>query len=349
MRGAASGLVRHWVVQAARAPSPHNCQPARWCLREEQLELWEDTARWLAVGDRSGRDNTLALGMAWEGLQLAASRDGYLLDAPILDEASYPPVPGPRRRARARLHWGGIVDPLAAMQSDRHTCRRSFRPATQSERERLLACLAEHHAIAQPVDGAHIAGVATAQQGASIALLRDRAMGVELYDWLRLSAGHPQVHRDGLDAACLELNALEAWGANWLMRPALAAFLAASGLGGLLVEERAKVLSATAIVVLAADAEIDDFHAGRLWYRFWLQLTAAGFVAVPMSALVDTNVGRAALERLHLLGAGQRYLNVMRIGPSPSASLPRSARLPVDELIIAADDTEQDYFALTGA
>lgn len=324
--------VRAWIAQAACAPSAHNVQPARWRLHEGRLELWEDTTRWLPAGDPSGRDAGIGLGMAWEGLDLAAGADGWTLGDPVLDAATYPPGPGPRRRASATLEPGGRADPLAAFVSRRHCCRRNFRAATTAERTTLAAVLAAHVDTVVPAAGDLREGFAAAQQAASIDLLRDRAVGAELYSWLRLSRRHPQVARDGLDAACLELGPLEALGGRVLMQPLIASALATLGLGGLLVDEAAKVRSATAIAVLAVPAGMGDFEAGRRWYRFWLALAGAGFAAVPMSALVDTARGRAALSTLQPLPEGWRAINVMRIGPAPE-SLPVSARLPVDALM----------------
>lgn len=323
--------VRAWVAQAARAPSAHNVQPARWRLHEGRLELWEDTGRWLPAGDPSGRDAGIALGMAWEGLFLAAGAGGWTLGEPQLDAATYPATPGLRRRARATFEPGGQADPLAAFVSRRHCCRRRFRAATTDERTQLDAVFAAYPDIALPAGAAVLEGFAVAQQAASIDLLRDRAVGAELYSWLRLSRRHPQVTRDGLDAACLELGSFEAIGGRILMRPAIASMLATLGLGGLLVDEAAKVRSATAIAVLAVPPGVGDFEAGRRWYRFWLALAGAGFAAVPMSALVDTPGGRTALAALQPLPEGWRAVNVMRIGPAPEV-LPVSARLPADEL-----------------
>lgn len=332
MSGPGLDRVRTWVAQAARAPSAHNVQPARWRLHEGRLELWEDTTRWLAAGDPSGRDAGIALGMAWEGLVLAAGTDGWAPGETELDATPYPPPPGGRRRAWATFEPGGQADPLAAFVSRRHCCRRKFRAATAPERTNLEAVFAAHPDIAFPADGTGLEGFAVAQQAASIDLLRDRAVGAELYSWLRLSRRHPKVARDGLDAACLELGSTEALGGRVLMRPAIASALANLGLGGLLVDEAAKVHSATAIAVLAVPVGVGDFEAGRRWYRFWLALAGAGFAAVPMSALVDTPGGRAALAALQPLPGGWRAINVMRIGPVPE-TLPVSARLPVDELL----------------
>lgn len=327
--------VTHWVSQSARAPSAHNVQPARWRLAGAYLELWEDPARWLAAGDPVGRDASIGLGMAWEGLRLAAGADGWQLGEPERDAAAYPPPPTPRRRARAALAPGAVADPLAAWVDSRRSCRQAFVAASADAEARLEAVFAAHAGIALRADGSALEGFAAAHQAASIDLLRDRAIGAELHAWLRLSRRHPLATRDGLDATCLGLSPLEALGGRVLMRPAVAAMVARLGLGGLLVDEARKTRTATAIAVLAVPDGVDDFEAGRRWYRFWLALAAAGFAAVPMSALVDTSRGRDALAALKAVPAGRRVVNVMRVGVAPAAP-PASARLPAAELLEVA-------------
>lgn len=325
----------HWVAQAARAPSAHNVQPARWRLAGAQLELWEDPACWLAAGDPVGRDASLGLGMAWEGMQLASGADGWQLGLPEPEAAPYPPPTVPRRRARATLAPGAVADPLAAWVASRRSCRQAFVAAPADAQVRLDVVFAAHAGIALRADDSALEGLATAHQAASIDLLRDRAIGAELHAWLRLSRRHPLATRDGLDAPCLGLSPLEALGGRVLMRPAVAATIARLGLGGLLVDEARKTRTATAIAVLAVPGDVDDFEAGRRWYRFWLALAAAGFAAVPMSALVDTPRGRDALAVLKAVPAGRRVVNVMRVGVAPAA-LPASARRPAAELLEVA-------------
>src|SRR5690606_12154677 len=77
------------VEKAARAPSPHNIQPARWRFIGNEAQLFECASRWLTIGDPSGRDNRIALGMAWEGMSLALSTAGFFLEEPELCEVRY--------------------------------------------------------------------------------------------------------------------------------------------------------------------------------------------------------------------------------------------------------------------
>ncbi len=65
------------IAEAGRAPSAHNTQPARWrILPDARVMLFEDTRTRLVIGDPDGRDSRVALGAAFEGLQIALSRRG---------------------------------------------------------------------------------------------------------------------------------------------------------------------------------------------------------------------------------------------------------------------------------
>ena len=329
--------LRHarWVARAARAPSPHNCQPARWRIRGDTVELCEDTRRWLAVGDGTGRDNSIALGMAWEAMVIAMSHDGFGLLEPQRMAAPYPPADARVRcRARATMVVVTHEDPLAPEQARRACHRGLFRPCTDSEAERLRGCLQSHQDIAVKIPATAATAMADAAAHATAALMGNGTWVAELRAWLRLSPEHPDLGRDGLSAACLGLGRFEAFAAACLLRPRMAELLARTGIGRTLLGERREILSASALVAIVAAPGMDDFDTGRHWYRFWLALTAAGFAAVPMSMLVDVDRQHAFVAKQAGLSAGARLCNVMRIGPMPVADAIRSARLPRMELLL---------------
>lgn len=324
------------VAGAARAPSPHNAQPARWRLSGTRVELHADTARWLAAGDASGRDDLVSLGMAWEAMALTLSDAGLGLSAPHLEELRGPPAAGAAVRlvAAAEVTDGAVPDPLARWQTVRRCYRGSFSPCLAGADAHLDACLAEHTDVAAPIAQHLHKNVARWYDAAVVEGLRNVDVAQELFHWMRFSQEDPRWSRDGLAADCLMLSGIEAWGASWLMRPRVLHLLDKVGLLGLVVAERDKVMSATRLVAIHAAHDESPFHCGRRWYRFWLALTVAGFSAVPMSALVDSSTHTAALLAAQPLPPGRRLINLMRVGPTPREHAPRSARLPVPELML---------------
>ncbi len=324
-----------WLAEAVRAPSPHNIQPARWRCQGDHVELFEDTTRWLPAGDASGRDNRIALGMAWEALAIAMSRDGLGLAEPALAPAAYPPAAtGLRRVAGAPVIADLDVDPLLDWQTQRQSWRGPFPGADDSARQRLDRIVAAHGQVAHAVAGQGRATIAALHDRATLALLENPVFAAELYRWMRFAGFGRSWHRDGLSAACLGMPLPVGWGAGVAMRPRMQRLLARIGVLGSLVSERAQTMSATALVAIHSVGDVDPFVVGRRWYRFWLALAAGGFAAVPMSAVVDESAVREALLAAIALPSGRRLVNLMRVGPAPDRAIPVSARLPVSELLL---------------
>lgn len=323
------------VAAAARAPSPHNAQPARWRLRGSRVELYGDPACWLSAGDASGRDDLISFGMAWEAMSIALSERGGRLRPPSLQPKCSPPSTGDVRLiAAADLDGGATVDVLAPWQERRRSFRGPFSPCDADAAARIDACLSAHADIAAPIAEGLRDRIARWYDAAAADGLRDEGIARELYQWMRFSRKDPRWSRDGLAADCLMLNGLEAWGASWLMRPRCLRALARVGLLGLVVSERAKVSSAARLVAIHAGSDESPFESGRRWYRFWLSLTAIGMCAVPMSALVDSSEQAKALLAASPMPPGRRLVNVLRIGPTPDDAPPKSARRPVVEFLM---------------
>lgn len=320
------------VAAAARAPSPHNTQPARWRLAGARVELYEATARWLSAGDPTGRDQALALGAAWEGLTLALADAGVAVDGLSVEAGGQ--AGALRLVAHGTLRPGASADPLSASVRSRRSYRGKFRAATEAERAALRGLVAQGGDVVLVETGDALRALASLYDAAALACLREPAFARELYHWMRFSARDAGWHRDGLTTVCLGLSPLEAWGARFALRPGPLAFARALRLDGLLVSEAAKVRSATAVALFHHPAGAPVFHAGRAFYRFWLELERVGFAAVPMSALVDSRSHRETLARRHPAPAGRELMTVLRIGPRPGEPAPDSARLPVEELLV---------------
>ena len=329
------GVWEQAVLAASRAPSPHNAQPARWRLRDDQVELFEDPTGWLSAADPAGRDSQISLGMAWEAMTAALSLSGIRLGQPKIVPNPYPPpAAAPRTVARATVAGGGTMDILAVHQDTRRCWRGNFRAAEATELTALTECVSRHSQVAMPIPDAMRESLAKWYEGATLAGLGDAGTARELYQWMRFSTRSPAWFRDGLSAECLGLGPLEARCAALLMQPSVIRVVVRLGLGHLLISEATKIRSATMAVTIRAPLGQPPFETGRRWYRFWLAVTAAGFAGVPMSALADSDTHRAALLAQAPVGPGYALVNIMRLGPMPSPPPPRSARRPVADLLM---------------
>lgn len=323
--------------EAARAPSVHNIQPARWRFTATgEVELFRDVRRTLPVGDPTGHDLHVSLGAAWEGMAIACSRHGLVLGAPAhaptrastQDSVSAPRLPDYAPVARATVRDGAMLDPLAPFVDARRSYRGRFIPP-RTEARLALSALAAPDALLV-AGAADLSTIASFHDFATWHAESDAAYHAELWSWLRLSPLHPDWSRDGLNADCLALSRVERTAARLMLRPRVFSFLSRLGVARLLVRESAQVRSAAAVVLFAPERTLTPFETGRRFYRLWLEITGAGLYAAPMSALRDWRAMREAVERDFGIGPARILANAFRVGDATTVAIsPRmNARLP---------------------
>jgi len=325
-------LQRALVAEAARAPTVHNVQPARWrFLPDGGVLLFRAVDRALPVADPTGHDLRVSLGAAWEGMSIALSRHGLRLSEPELsadarEEAGLAPV------ASARLIEGAAPDPLAAHVEARRSYRGKFIPLPADVLNRLTVIGGED---ARWVTGGERMGeLARMYDDAAYSFVREPAYHAELYRWMRLSPAHPDWGRDGLNAECMALSGVERAAASVLLRPRVFGLLRRVGAARAVISEAPQVRGASAILLFTPLREMGDFAVGRLFYRLWLEVSALGAGMVPMSALADSPATRDRLSREHGVPESRRLANVLRVGGVPPGGAARSPRLPVGELLV---------------
>lgn len=319
------GLVR----EAARAPSVHNVQPARWRFEPGgDVVLFRARDRVLAVADPTGHDIDLSLGAAFEGMAIALSRLGLVLGAPRPEHRAE--AEGCVPVARARVTSGGAVDPLAPQVMERRSYRGAF--TRRGARELASARTVEADDVHVMDDAMDIRLSSRSHDAATWRFESKREYHAELWSWLRLSRRNPRYERDGLNADCLALSTPERLAAIVLLHPVVFGFLARARVARHLVSEAAQVRSAIALVLFMPRRTDAAFDVGRRFYRLWLEITAAGLHAAPMSASVDDPVTRAQYDSL--VPPDRRLANLLRVGHAPVGTVAESCRLPVGELLV---------------
>ncbi len=320
------------VAEAARAPSVHNVQPARWGFPEGgRVVLFRAVGRSLPVADPGGHDVRVSLGAAWEGMAIALSRRGWTLSEPVAAAGDVPDAPGCDAVLEGWIGEGAAEDDLAPCVDARRSWRGRFAATSEADVARLRDAAGEDGTV---VSGdAALRAVARAYDGAAWSFVREPAYQAELWRWMRFSPAHPDWGRDGLNAECMALSGVERRMGSLLMRPRVFQPLRRVGVAKALVSEAAQTRSAGAVLLFTPPRAADDYAVGRLFYRLWLRVARAGLGAVPMSALSDQPEARARIEREHGVPAGRRLANVLRVGRVPGEA-PRSPRLPVGEVLV---------------
>jgi len=319
-------LFRELVGAACLSPNVHNIQPTRWRLVDNAtIALIAAPDRHLAVGDPTGRDAAASHGAAFEGMRTAASAHGIKL------------VPAPATSGEvARLVTDGSCapDPLAPYLTTRRTYRGPF-DIRQKEAARSAAMrLSQRTDVRLIADDAAIKDIARLTDQATMRFFRNRPYRAELTSWMRLTRADPNWNRDGLNARAMEMSAPLAVAAGIVMGHPMFEILDKLQLAASLTGEAAVTNSASVLVAFVQDRDTDPFQTGRDWHRLWLEMTALGLTAAPLTILGDDETAASEMARRLNLPPHQRVVTALRAGMVDTKKLPTPARLPVGELIV---------------
>jgi hypothetical protein len=270
----------------------------------------------------------VSLGAAFEGMAIALSRLGLRLGAPVPERSAQ--AEGCAPVVRARISVGGSEDPLAPHVMERRSYRGRF--TRRGARELASARSVEAPDVHVIDDALDIRLASRSHDAATWRFESQPAYHRELWSWLRLLRRDPRYRRDGLNADCLSLSAAERIAATVLLRPLMFSSLARVRLARPLISEASQVRSAIALVLFMPLRTESAFDVGRRFYRLWMELTAAGLHAAPMSASADDPTTRARYERL--VPDDRRLANVLRVGHVGADRVAESYRLPTPELMV---------------
>lgn len=319
-------LFRELVAEAALSPNVHNIQPTQWRLADANtIALLQSPVRSLPVGDPTKRDAQASHGAAMEGMIIAASARGIAL-SPVAAQSG--------EIARLSVSGTATPDPLAAYLPRRRTYRGAFDKARKAEARQQLAQLSRPD-IRLITDYAQIKQIAALTDKATMRAFRNRPYRQELTSWMRLTPRDHNWARDGLNAQAMAMPVPIAVAAGIVMSHPVFEALDAIKLAGPLTAEAATTNSSAGLVAFVQDRDTDPLQTGRDWHRLWLELTALGLSASPLTILGDDEQAASEMARRLNLAPHQRVVTVMRTGMVDAGKLPAPARLPVDELIVA--------------
>ena len=315
------------VERANLAPSVHNTQLTRWRLNDDgSVLVLEDPTRRLPVADPAGRDAAVSHGAAIEGFRLACADAGSAVD---VEQLQGPEEGGLRPVARLTLRDGGQADPLSAYVATRRSYRGTFAKGALPANVDTLSAAGDVTLVKTP---AGVARLAELNDEGALRTYRDGPYREELRSWLRLSRRHPQWALDGLNAEEMAMSGVTAAGAALVM--ARFQLLDRIGVAPALVAEAAVIRSAKAIALFHRPASEDPFLTGRRFYRLWLEFTALGLSAAPMSVLADDEEIRATIAREFSLPEDHRLINAFRLGIPPPRNVAPKPRLLRSTLVV---------------
>ncbi|HYN98685.1 MAG TPA: hypothetical protein VEU28_03330, partial [Actinomycetota bacterium] len=201
---------RELAEYARWAPSPHNTQPVRIkILDEERAGLYFVPERGLAVGDPVGRFTQMTFGITAEILRIAAHARGYELEVTYEGQPLYQ-APEPEKVAELKLVSVSSpvpdLDPALILQ--RRTDRNPYnnQPVPAEVVEELKAEAARYgQTFEVATDRQSIRWVKELNRDVLFHDLEHPVYREELQGWLRFSDREAAERRDGLSARAMVL------------------------------------------------------------------------------------------------------------------------------------------------
>jgi hypothetical protein len=97
------------------------------------------------------------------------------------------------------------------------------------------------------------------------------------------------------------------------------------------VDQHAPPTPAICLLTVEREGVVERIEAGRCLQRIWLAAASRGLSTHPISAAVDVDATRPRVFERFQVDLAHHHVNLFRLGVSKKP--PRSARIPVDELI----------------
>ena len=324
------------VERAASAPSPHNTQP--WLVHpvsESEAELYVPATRTLPHTDPTGAFMTSALGIFVEALDVAAASEELALDV----DAVFPKLgAGAEERplfARLRLvpRAGEPRFPLELL-AQRQTARGAYdgRSVDPETLDRLAEVAGESgHRVRFTSNPALVDWVVRLNADTLFYDLADDLIREEIGRWVHPSNAEARRARDGFSPACLEFPGPLV--DLFFFHHRLFASRPVRALTRQLFLWRTRGTATVGWIQGPWSSPADWFAAGRMFLRFWLELTRGGLYLQPFGSVITNPTAHARLaERLTVDETGHQVWLLLRIGSCPVP--PRSLRRPLAEVLI---------------
>src|SRR3954447_15170082 len=318
-----SMVLRRAAVRATLAPSVHNTQPWRLHLREEQLDVYVDRRRQLAVLDPTSRQMIISVGCAVMNARVSAAGDGVGIEVRHFPDAQRPDL------LASLVGTGDAADgSLAALDHVielRQTNRRQF--ADDDVPPSVMQVLEK----AAEEEGANLFVVRDDDQRATVATLSQHADNVENLNpayraELRAWTTDDPSRRDGVPGLAVP----HVDGSAEDEGPIRG--FATRGTGGLPPVTRSSKDQCLVLLCTNADKVADWLRAGEALERVLLEITRHGFSASPLTQVTEVPSARAQLRsRLGLIGYPHVLLRIGRAPVTPASRRRRLVNVLVEE------------------
>lgn len=338
---AAMSLWTDLLSTAVHAPSPHNVQPWRVrILNQEEADLFIDSSRTLPKEDVTGSFIILTMGMFIEALRLLAENSNYKLEYTTYYEPSWYADEILRTTqqtflpfARMRLSPGaaGTHEFASDLFLKRRTCRISLKPdpipnLVVDELKQLAVASDQQFEII--TDLLSIERVLEMNTTALFEDLNNPTYHDEIVEWFRFSDETSQATRDGLDYRCMNTSKVSFWLSARL--PQLLELPLTSSVLKKVYRSQLGVINTLGLVSGPFWKPEQAFASGSFLMRFWLTLAKHNLYIHPFGNLVTNQTASTWLK--NETGLPEIWL-VFKLGYSTEP--PKSYRRSVEEILLA--------------
>jgi len=266
------------IIQAGiRAPSGDNCQPWRFEVEGDRIDLFNLPERDTSLYNYKQRASLVAHGACIENMSIAASNFGFKAGI------TYFPIPEDQDHvARLKLVNGEITgDPLFSFVSERTINRKRYKPENLSPE--AMDCIRQT-TLNSDIQGCSFRLLLGSEKetAAEIVALNDRLVFENaylhrfLFEHIRWTLAEAERTKDGLDIRTLELAPQDR-----MIFPLLKSFCLVSLIGMFgatkMIAANAKNLllsASSAGIITIQDTSCESWiNAGRLLERAWLEAT----------------------------------------------------------------------------
>ena len=342
------------LESAIRAPSGDNCQPWKFVIENNSINILNLPDRDTSLYNFRQRASLVAHGALLENITITSHALGY--DAKIMP---FPDKINPNLVATVELKKSDIKDePHYSCITRRSTNRKQYKPIPLTEEQRVGLLN-----ISQGVSAGEVRLLEDPQKKALLAkvvgindklVFENRNLHRFLFEHIRWTEEEALKTRDGLDIKTLELSPPQTIGFKLLKRWSLLQKLNKFGLSRVIAKQAEKLcLSSSAIgIVIAGNNTDEDFlTGGRLVQRVWLEATRTGLAFQPMTGITFLVQRVLAGDKKELSTANinlimdaheiiktafglekETIVLLFRIGHSDPPSS-RSLRLPVEKVL----------------
>lgn len=328
------------IAEYARwSPSPHNTQPTRLKIIDEQTaEVYFKRERGLPTGDPLGRFTFATFGIFIEIIKIAAASLHYRIEINFDLQPLYQDEASLQRIATLHLIHDESIDDLdAALITQRRTSRLPYN--NQPIPDNVMQMLTDEaklfgHTISSRTDKQAVDWVIELNKDSLFYDLSHKHYREELRGWLRYSHKEAVTKKDGLSAEAMYL---PGWllhsfmYQHWLYTNPLTRDVAEH-----IYEKTMKGIATVAWIQGPYKTREDWVSAGRLMIRLWLIMTEQGYYWQPYGSIITNDEARQKMIHNFNItderdGENMVWL-LLRMGQSGEPV--RSERLPLEEILL---------------